>query len=62
MNVPVFGFVIFKAQSVYEYGITFCVTITLVGLIVIYICIIYTVTNILKLIEKYEEFIEKREC
>lgn len=62
MLVPVLGFLIFRAQSVYEYGITFYTTITLLGVIIYYACIVCEMGKILKLIETYEEFIEKRKC
>lgn len=58
--IPVLGFSIFKAQSVYEYGITFYTAITLLGLTAYYMIIIFEMGEMLKLIEKYEGLIEKR--
>lgn len=62
MIVTVLGFLIFKAQTVYEYGITFYITISFSGLIIHYACIVCKMGKILKLIEVYEEFIERRKC
>lgn len=58
--IPVAGFLIFEAQSVYEYGISVYSLITLAMLSFFYVTIVYEMGIMLKLIEKYEEIIENR--
>lgn len=60
--VPVLGFLIFKAQSAYEYGITFYAAITVILRISNHLTIINDLGKMLKLNKKYEEIIKNRKC
>lgn len=62
MVIPELSFLILKARSVYEYGITIYVTITMIGMVMYYAIIGCQLGKMLKMIEKYEEIIEKRLC
>lgn len=57
---PVSSYLIFKANTVYEYGITFYTSIILIHLIVDFAIIMCELGNILKLIKQYEIFLMKR--
>lgn len=56
-----FAFFLFKANSAYEYGYSFFNALTELTMLVYYPNIILKMPDILKLIERYEEFIEKSE-
>lgn len=58
--ILVLCFLIFKAQSVYEYGISAYAFITLTMLAIFHVIIVYEMGNMLMLVEKYEEIIENR--
>lgn len=60
MLIPVVGFGIFKAHSVYEYGITIYTIITLFVVIFYYGVLIFGMAKILNLIAHYEDFIAQR--
>lgn len=60
MFVSVSGYLIFKASTVYEYGISFLTSITLIHILADFVIIIWEIANISKIIEKYEDFITKR--
>lgn len=60
MIFPFVGFLIFKARSVYEYGITFYTAITLLEGATYYVIMLFEKVNISNLIEKQEKFIENR--
>lgn len=60
MLIPVLAFMTLKAQSVYEYGITFYTTITLLCITAYQAILMDEMDNIVTLIGKFEKFIEKR--
>lgn len=53
------AFLVLKAKSMFEYGFTFYVLITIINGTVIYLTFIWQLKNILKFIENCEAFIEK---
>lgn len=52
-------FMIFKAKSLDEFGISFHITTSIAAGLYFFVTYIFQIKNILKLIEKFEEFIEK---
>lgn len=60
--IPPSGFLIFKAQSVYEYSNTFYVTVAMTTITVEYIVYFCKMRSIINLIEHFQDFIEKRKC
>lgn len=55
------AFFLFKAKRLDEYALSFYFAVSAVSTIFYYITNIYQIDNILKLIEKFEEFIGKSE-
>lgn len=58
---PVTGFLLFKATSAYEYSMSFYISIVMLGMTVYCTVFILKMGSIVMLIEKFEEFIGKRE-
>lgn len=53
---------LFKAERLDEFGLSFYVTLTATSILFYYVTNIHQIGNILKLIEKFEEFIGNSEC
>lgn len=60
MLIPLMGFFLFKATSAYEYSVSFYMSIVMITMTTYCSVLIYKMGSIVKLIEKYEEFIKKR--
>lgn len=60
IGISIVAFMSSKAQSVYEYGISFFIIITIMTLIAYYMVILFKMGKLLNLVGQYEEFIEKR--
>lgn len=62
MLFPVACFSIFKAQSVYEYGITLYILVTLIVIVNFYVVFFCKLGAMLSLIAKFENIIDNRKC
>lgn len=60
--IPTVVYSLFIAESMYEYGFGFYVSITVTNTIVVYLLLIRQVENTSKFIESCEEFIAKSKC
>lgn len=60
MFIPVTGFLFFKANTTYEYSVSFYILTTAFSMTVHFAAILRKMGSIPKLIENYEDFIMKR--
>ena len=57
--IPLFAYVVFEANSMFEYGFLFVICSSIILNILFYLMIIWQTENILSFIENCENFIEK---
>lgn len=60
LMVSTAGFLVFEAKSMFEYGFTFFILISIINSIVVYLIFIWQSKNTSKFVENCEGFIEKR--
>lgn len=60
--LPTIAYLVFDAQSMFEYGMGFFITLTGTNTVVVYLLFIWQAENTINFIESCQQFIAKSKC